>query len=1580
MKLLETWSSNSLQSRINTPRLKTSHVLKTHGFVPRGMWFPRWFQFGLEKNKDSNLDAGGVSGCDLFYLGSLSDDLCVVLTSMIEIKWAIKVARRFEAISSLAMASAKVSIDSLGVVEYMKWSRETCSAKDLFNTCKQYGHVVDAFIPSNRSKSGKRFGLLMSLTWRDWPTGVGKTYMHAVKGISHHGSRENKVPALVLDYDCLLSKDLSKCLLGRVKEFASLANLKMTLNNEGFMDIKIQYMGEMWVILEFGTEKSMKLFRDNVSVGSWFSQINQASMDFVTEERIAWVELEDIPSKVWSGNTFKRIGEKWGVLLDIDDQAETCFHSKRLCIHTKSHRSISEEFKIIFRGKVFWIRAKETPGWVLDFLEDAKDEDQSDVDSKDGRSKVYESGSCKESDGEESPETLFDEDGLMKNQSEKENMDKHDDMSEDPFHIYSLLKKKDKVVSNKDSKFSMKYPPGFTPNEDSDGASMHVEEGRGEGGTESVCSGHFNKSEVPRTGGFILSLLDDVVKVGQVMGYKMDGCMSNMAEIIESQGVDETCWGNMAFDYVHSDSVGNSGGILCVWDPNAFCKRSVTMSDYFIMVRGVWRQIGKDFLIIVVYAHHDIKKKMMLWDYLTREIGRWKGEVVVIGDFNEVSLGGCSFTWCHKSATKMSKLDRFLVSESLLNTCPNISAITLERYLSDHRPILRRGYHFDYGPTPFRFFHYWFEMEGFSKIMEDAWKESLSDESNAMIRMMGNGNGNEEIAIKRMELVKNLQHIDKLNSLEIAQKAKVKWAIEGDENSGFFNGMLNKKRNTLSIRGIMVNGIWIDDPNLVKHEFLMHFSSRFSKPDIRRALIQMRFPKRLSLEQQVELESEVSNKEIKRAMWDCGTDKAPGPDGLTFGFYRYFWYLIDNDVYNVVNYFFMHGEIPKGCNSSFIALIPKILDANLVKDFRPISLIGSLYKIIAKILANRLVGVLGDIVNEVQSTLIADRQILDGPFILDELIQWCKRKKKQFLVFKVDFEKAYDSVRSSRGSIILNGSPTEEFQFYKGLKQGDPLSPFLFILIMESLHLSFQRVEDAGMFKGIKLGSSVSISHMFYTDDAVFVGQCDKVKGAAIKLGCLTFKTPFTYLGSTVGGSMSRIQAWEKVVERVKSRLSKWKRKTLSIGGRLTLLKSVLGSMSIFHMSIFKVPLGVLRKLESIRSHFFNGHDPNCNKASWIWRFYTQDTSLWVRVIKAIYGEACNIDVKVKAGSTSCWMSIVHEAKSLVSKGIDFFKFMRFKLGNGENARFWEDRWIKGDTLKKCFPRVYALELCKEITVAMKVTQPCLAFSFRRSPRGGVEQEQFEELVTLVHDVRLVPMSDRWTWTIANSGEIYVASVRQLIDDKTLPEVDSKTRWIKYVPIKVNVLAWKVKSDSLPTRFNVSRRGIPIDSIKCGICNTRAETSSHLFFSCCMVLQTVRLISRWWDISYAEFESYEDWLAWLVNLRLPSKNKLMLEGVFYVMWWLHFVSILKSLMTYRLPCLRKSFTKMEMNWNLQVTRIMRAVVDNPYYVVGVNRNMVADNSRSSLISWKDIDMEGFVSIGDPGFFSSSTLTLPESHI
>ncbi|GJS35426.1 RNA-directed DNA polymerase, eukaryota [Tanacetum coccineum] len=315
------------------------------------------------------------------------------------------------------------------------------------------------------------------------------------------------------------------------------------------------------------------------------------------------------------------------------------------------------------------------------------------------------------------------------------------------------------------------------------------------------------------------------------------------------------------------------------------------------------------------------------------------------------------------------------------------------------------------------------------------------------------GDASSDTLHKRAEVVKSIQEVDKLCAMEASQKAKIKWAIEGDENSKYYHGILNKKRNQLSIRGVLVEGDWVENPNMVKNEFLNHFKNRFDRPKSVRQCLIWSFLIHLNQCIQNVLEAEVSNEEIKKAVWDCGVDKSSRPDGFTFGFYKRFGVLIELRCVAAVKYFFHYSRIPKWCNSSFIALIPKTPEAKIVKDFRPISLIEGLYKIIAKILANHLVVVLGDIVNEVQSAFVADRQILDGPFILNEVLQWCKLKKKHSFILKIDFEKAYDSVRwdylddvlrkfgfgekwcgwiqeclrSSWGSVLVNGSPTEEF-------------------------------------------------------------------------------------------------------------------------------------------------------------------------------------------------------------------------------------------------------------------------------------------------------------------------------------------------------------------------------------------------------------------------------------------------------------------------------------------------------------------------------------------------------------------------
>nr|GEZ32629.1 RNA-directed DNA polymerase, eukaryota [Tanacetum cinerariifolium] len=290
------------------------------------------------------------------------------------------------------------------------------------------------------------------------------------------------------------------------------------------------------------------------------------------------------------------------------------------------------------------------------------------------------------------------------------------------------------------------------------------------------------------------------------------------------------------------------------------------------------------------------------------------------------------------------------------------------------------------------------------------------------------------------------------------------------------------------------------------------------------------FNKRLSDMQAADLERNVFRDEIRLAVRNCGENKSPGTDGYTFEFFRKYWNIVGPDFCEAVEYFFETGLFSKGCNSSFVALIPKVADAKVVNDFHPVSLIGSVYKVVKKILANRLALVIADLLSDTQSAFVANRQILDGPFILNEILHWHKRKKKQTMFFKVDFAKAYDSVRwdylldvleafgfgqtwckwirgtfsFARASILVNGSPSNEFSFHCGLKQGDPLSSYLFILIMESLHMSFSRAVDEGLFKGDHLQGSISISHIFYADDAIFIGEWSdaNLKGIVNILQC----------------------------------------------------------------------------------------------------------------------------------------------------------------------------------------------------------------------------------------------------------------------------------------------------------------------------------------------------------------------------------------------------------------------------------------------------------------------------------------------
>ncbi|GJU71071.1 transposon TX1 uncharacterized [Tanacetum coccineum] len=239
-----------------------------------------------------------------------------------------------------------------------------------------------------------------------------------------------------------------------------------------------------------------------------------------------------------------------------------------------------------------------------------------------------------------------------------------------------------------------------------------------------------------------------------------------------------------------------------------------------------------------------------------------------------------------------------------------------------------------------------------NKVREDLKRHLMDWDTKAEAGLINDG----DIA-KREEWIMDLYHLDHLQKEDLKQKCRM----------------------STNIKGIHVNCIWLDDPDEIKHAAVDYFSSRFKEPLSSRPAFNSSSFRKLSDCDACSLESSNTVLEIKEAVWGCAGSKAP-------------------------------GKIANGCNPSFIVLIPNKSDPLGFSDYRPICLIGCVYKIISKILANRLAKVIASVIGPNQSAFIAGRQILDGCLIANEIIRMASLEKTILLLFKVDFEKAFDSV------------------------------------------------------------------------------------------------------------------------------------------------------------------------------------------------------------------------------------------------------------------------------------------------------------------------------------------------------------------------------------------------------------------------------------------------------------------------------------------------------------------------------------------------------------------------------------------
>nr|KYP74909.1 Transposon TX1 uncharacterized [Cajanus cajan] len=406
------------------------------------------------------------------------------------------------------------------------------------------------------------------------------------------------------------------------------------------------------------------------------------------------------------------------------------------------------------------------------------------------------------------------------------------------------------------------------------------------------------------------------------------------------------------------------------------------------------------------------ERKRVIGEYGARDMEEFN---LFIRDMEliDIPLVGKRFTWFKSDDSMMSRLDRVLVSESWSAQWGVGYVEVIPRDVSDHCPLILNHKVLNWGPKPFRFNNYWLSHSGIEGVVGSAWEKQvqgtwvaqrlrgkLLNVKNALKKWNVNVFGNVDTKIK--SLTKELKEMDaknedyflaeskrsrQKNKLSLlAQKARVCWGKYGDLNSKYFHACIRGMQQRNQIIALKITRSWL-----------------------RPRLSLVGFPV-LSNAQNARLVGDFTEEEVSCLIRESGGDKSPGLDGFNFAFLKRFWPLIKVDVMDLLAEFHTNLKVPKALLSYFVTLVPKVPCPQGMTDFHPISLLRCLYKIISKVLANKLRGILPSIILENQSAFIPGRHMLDSVLVAAEAIDYAQKYKKPIFVMKIYYEKAYDSV------------------------------------------------------------------------------------------------------------------------------------------------------------------------------------------------------------------------------------------------------------------------------------------------------------------------------------------------------------------------------------------------------------------------------------------------------------------------------------------------------------------------------------------------------------------------------------------
>ncbi|KAL7197291.1 hypothetical protein ACSBR2_019886 [Camellia fascicularis] len=666
------------------------------------------------------------------------------------------------------------------------------------------------------------------------------------------------------------------------------------------------------------------------------------------------------------------------------------------------------------------------------------------------------------------------------------------------------------------------------------------------------------------------------------------------------------------------------------------------------------------------------------------------------------------------------------------------------------------------------------------------------------------------------------------------------------------------------------------------------------------------------------LGSPVSDKEIKDVVWSLKANKAPGPDGFTACFFKASWDIVGKEVTQAIRSFFQSGKLLSEVNSTIIALIPKAPNPVKVGDFRPISCCNTIYKCIAKIIANRIKVVLPDLIDPVQSAFVHGRRISDNIFLSQEIMRGYHRQSSTpKCAMKVDIMKAYDTVRwdfiidvlkamafpptmiswiqscitSPSFSICVNGSLHGYFKGARGLRQGDPMSPYLFVLAMEILARILAEKSKHPLFKFHWRCKKTKIVNLCFADDLMIFSKGDIPTVQMIMQGLEEFtylsgltpsmsksniffcgcnrdlrneilqvvnfaegSLPVKYLGVPLITTKLRATDCHQLIDRITNRIKSWTNKALSYAGRAQLIQTILFSMQVYWSSLFILPKKVIRDIENLlRAFLWSGVALKKHSAKVAWDQVCapkregglgfKSLEVWNRAAIAKH-----IWFLFSGGEMSMWCQWV---KSYLLKGRSFWKvsipndpswvwrkilslrkaifpLILHKIGKGNATFLWYDNWHPVGSLWNKFGARIMYD--SGLQGEAKVSDIVSGDSWKWPFPNSWE---IRELISLTPR-SFKPASstnDTLFWTLNPDGNFSIQSAWSHWRVKK-----DEVAWHKllrgpcFIP-RVSFIVWFALHGKLHTRDRLKSFGM-IDDDKCSFCQDHTENHSHLFFNC----------------------------------------------------------------------------------------------------------------------------------------------------